>query len=493
MAKKSLVSTKYKNFNSRSFDAGRLGRMEDLNETRNINFDLSSSIATIRARCRALAQNDPHIVKALSLLRNNIIGNSGIDLHVQARKQNGQLDAVFNTTIEDAWWEFGKYGISTTCGTMTFVELQKLIIESIARDGEFFCVKRYGSEYGKFGFQLDLIPIELLSHSFSGYAENGNVIFQSIEYNRNLKPVAYWISDEMQHQTVTTFTQNYKQPSLRIPADQCFHLFEKHYVGQSRGFPWIVSAVLPIHHLNSYRISELEQARIASLKQLFYTLPAGSEGMSQEDIDAAGRINTRLEPGGSDILPAGVVPQVIDFNSPNANMPEFVKVQLKAISSGLCLSYSSIANDLESINFSSAKYSFQEDITTYQNKQQWFIDHFLNRVYEDWFKYQSDTGRLSVPSSKQTKGLYVKWTPRGFRSVNLVETAKAAILLRQLGLASLTQLSAEFLGLDWEETITQIAAENEKLEELDVQLDAFIDVLKLEALTEVETTPSKKE
>lgn len=492
MAKKQ-TQPKYKNFNSRSFDAGRIGRMEDLNETRNINFDLSSSIATIRARCRALAQNDPHIVKALSLLRNNIIGNTGIDLHVQARKQNGQLDETFNRAIEDAWWEWGKFGVSTTCGTMTFVELQKLIIESIARDGEFFCVKRYGSQFGKSGFQIDLIPIELLSHSFSGYSENGNIIFQSVEFNRSLRPVAYWISDEVVNPTVNSFTQTYKQPNIRIPADQCFHIFEKHYVGQVRGFPWLVSAVLPIHHLNSYRISELEQARIASLKQLFYTLPAGSEGMSQEDIDAAGRIRTSLEPGGSDILPAGVVPQVIDFNSPNANMPEFVKIQLKAISSGLCLSYSSIANDLESINFSSAKYSFQEDITTYQNKQQWWIDNFLNRVYEDWFKYQVDTGRLGIPSSKQTKGLYVKWTPRGFRSVNLVETAKACTLLRQLGLASLTQLSSEFLGLDWEETITQIAAENEKMEELDVQLDAFIDILKLEALTEVETNPGKNE
>jgi lambda family phage portal protein len=463
--------------------------MEDLNETRNINFDLSSSIATLRSRCRALAQNDPHITKALNSWRNNIIGNTGIDLHVQARKQNGTLDDVLNKLVEDAWWEFGKYGVSTTCGTMTFVELEKLIIESIARDGEFLAIKKFGSQFGPSGFQLDLIPIEYLSHAFNGYADNGNIIFQSIEFNRYLRPVAYWISDELINPTVTTFTQSYKQPSIRIPAEDCYHIFEKHYVGQVRGFPWIVSAVLPIHHLNSYRISELEQARIASLKQLFYTMPAGSEGMSQEDIDAAGRINTRLEPGGADILPQGVVPQVIDFNSPNSDMPDFIKAQLKAISSGLCMSYSALANDLESINFSSAKYAFAEDVTMYQNKQAWFIDHFLGRVYVDWLKYQFDTGRISIPGSKYTKCLDVKWTPRGFKSVNLVETAKAATLLYQLGLASLTQLSAELLGVDFEETITQIAAENKRLEALGIKLPAMIDILKLEALTAAETNP----
>jgi lambda family phage portal protein len=294
----------------------------------------------------------------------------------------------------------------------------------------------------------------------------------------------------MTNQTVNSFTQNYKQPSIRIPADDCIHLFVKHYVGQARGFSWLVSAVLPIHHLNSYRISELEQARIASLKQLFFTLQPGVEGMSQEDIDASARINQKLEPGGVDILPMGVTPQVIDFNSPNANLPDFLKAQLKAVSSGLCLSYASLANDLESINFSSAKYAFNEDITTFQNLQSWFVEHFLNRVYEDWLKYQVDTGRLAIPASKYSKCLSPKWTPKGFRSVNLTETAKAATMLYQLGLASLTQLSSEFLGLDWEETITQISAENKKMESLGVELPALIDILKLEALTQAESNQS---
>jgi capsid protein len=155
------------------------------------------------------------------------------------------------------------------------------------------------------------------------------------------------------------------------------------------------------------------------------------------------------------------------------------------------LSYSSIANDLESINFSSAKYSFAEDVTTFQNKQQWFIDHFLNRVYEDWLKYQVDSGRLAIPATKYSKCLSPKWTPRGFRSVNLTETAKAATMLYQLGLASLTQLSSEFLGLDWEETITQIAAEQQKMESLDVELPALVDILKLEALESSQIESSK--
>lgn len=483
---------KYKNQNIRSLNAARQGRLDDLDETYSINLDLTSSIYTIRNRSRALAQNDPHITKALQLWRNNIIGNTGIDLHVQSTKQNGRLDDNPNKMIELAWKDWGKYGISTTDGCMSFVELNKLIIESVARDGEFFAIKKFGSQFGPAGFQLDLIPIECLSHAYNGYTSNGNVIFQSVEFDRNLRPVAYWLSSQLKNPMATLSNAIPTAPSIRIPADQCYHLFERHYVGQVRGFPWIVSAILALHHLNAYRISELEMARVASLKQLYFTIPVGEGGISQEDIDAIGQINTNLTPGGADILPMGATPTVVDFNSPNSNMPDFIKAQLKAAASGLCMSYSAIANDLESINFSSAKYSFLEDQTMFKNKQQWFIDNFLDRVYRDWLKYQLDTNRIPLPANKYSKYCSVKWTPRGFASVNLVETAKSAIMLYQLGIASLSQLSAELLGVDFDETIKSIAEENEKMETLGIKLPVMADILKLEALTQQQENQQNK-
>jgi capsid protein len=173
-------------------------------------------------------------------------------------------------------------------------------------------------------------------------------------------------------------------------------------------------------------------------------------------------------------------------------MPDFIKAQLKGVSSGLDLSYATLANDLENINFSSAKYATLEDQSMYQNKQHWFIDCFLDRYYRDWLLYQLLTGYIPLPLSKYSKYCRVKWTPRGFKSVNMVETAKAAQLLYGMGLASLTQLSSELLGSDWEETIQTIANENKKLEKLDVKLPALIDILTLEKIAPDNTDSTTK-
>ena len=477
--KKATEPTRYK----RSFDAAKFGRTIDITGTRNINQDLLGSLETVRDRCRQLAQNDPYIRKALTLWKQNIIGANGITLHAQSKKNNGELDDSNNETIEEGWKYWNKYGNSTLCGSLSGTLRDQLIIESVARDGEVLIVKREGEGYGKYGFQLEFIPIEQFPSTYVGLASNGNTIFQSIEVDKNLKPVAYWITDKKASNIQTTITgASIIQPTIRIPAEQCLHIFEKHYAGQMRGFPWIVTSVLSLHHLNQYKIAELEHARLASANQLFFTAPANPEGLTDEDIDQMGNISVDMVTAQAQILPQGVDIKTADWNSPNANMPDFVKTQLKGIASGLGLSYSTLANDLENINFSSAKYADLQDQATYKNKQQWFIDVFLDRVYCEWLKIQLIRGNLgSLPFSKFEKFCCVKWTCQGFRNVNLSEQAKAFSTLYGLGVMSLTDISGE-LGMDFDDTITQISRENKKLESLGIELIVMKDLYALDVM-----------
>lgn len=325
---------------ARSFDAAKVGRMEDLLQTKSINVDLQGSLEILRGRCRQLAQNNPHIIKALTLYKQNIIG-CGIDLHVQSKKANGELDDTANDIIEDSWDEFHRLGNYTINGTLTGTDAQKLIIETIARDGEVLLVKRkIDGDY-----KLEFVNIDQFPSMYIGTTTTGNIIYQSVEFNRDMKPVAYWIVSNTIQNTISHI-QNVSQqrPDVRIPAEECFHLFEKHYVNQVRGYPWLVSAVINLHHMALYLQSELEQARIASMNQIFFTLPSNPENISDEDIDQAGSINTNLVAGGTQILPLGVDIKTVDFSSPNSDTPEFVKIQLKSIASGLNLSYSALAN-----------------------------------------------------------------------------------------------------------------------------------------------------
>lgn len=472
-----VKSDRYK----RSFDAIKSGRMEDLLQSRSINDDLRGALETIRGRCRQLALNNPHIIKALTLYKQNIIG-CGIDLHIQSKKANGELDDTANDLIEESWDEFHRLGNYTLDGTMTGNDAQKLLIECVARDGEALIIKhKFGNEY-----KLEFVNVDFFPSSYVGLTNSGNVIYQSVEFNRQLKPVAYWIVRDQSNNIQNLQNVNIKQPDTRIPADMCFHLFEKHHPNQVRGYPWLVSAVLNLHHLNLYLQSELEQARIASMNQIFFTLPSDSDGMKDEDIDAASNLRVELVSGSSQVLPPGLDVKTVDFSAPNSDTPDFVKVQLKSIASGLNLSYSTLANDLENINFSSAKYADVQDQQFYKSQQKWFIDNFLDPLYRDWLMYQLLTGNIALPMSKYKNYCKVVFSPQGFRSVNLVETAKAALMLNSMGVMSLSKISQEFFGMDWTETVNQIARENKLLDKLDIQLPSMVEVMKLDLIEDAQ-------
>jgi lambda family phage portal protein len=482
---KAAKKTRY----GRSFNAAAVGRTIDIGQTKSINADLAGSLEVVRGRCRQLAQNDPYIGKALQLWKNNIVGATGIDLHVQGRKSSGAQDKVANDAIELHWADFMRYGCPTTCGTLSGVDAMKLIIESVARDGECLVAIRRGKQYGKQGYQLDLIPIEQFSSVYHGIASNGNTIFQSVEVDSNMRPVAYWINSVPQNgQRAAIYSAMTATPDTRILAEDCLHIFEKHYIGQLRGFPWIVSAVLNLHHLDMYKLTELENARLAAANKIFFTAPVDEGGLAEESIEKMGTMHFDHTSAGISSLPQGWDVKSVSWDCPNANMPDFVRTQLKGIAAGMGLSYASVANDLEKVNFSSSKYAALEDQTSFQNKQRWFIDCFVDRVYCDWLKYQLMTNRLNLPFAKYQKYCNVKFTPRGFRSVNLMETARAALILNNMGLASLTQISSEMFGLDWEETLQQLTIENDLLGKAGIKLPSQVDVLKLEMMAETPDT-----
>jgi capsid protein len=98
---------------------------------------------------------------------------------------------------------------------------------------------------------------------------------------------------------------------------------------------------------------------------------------------------------------------------------------------------------------------------------------------------------LSLPFSKYEKYCNVKWTAKGFKSVNLVETARSYVMLYNLGILSLQQISSE-IGLDWEETISMVARENKKIEQLGIKLNNNIDVYQLEQNSQVDNNLSDK-
>lgn len=440
--------------NSRSytgFAAAQYGNMLDLNETVSINQDIRGGLNTLRRRARSIVQNDGIATGIITNYQNNIVGPRGITLSVQGKDTNGALDTKANARIEQEWEKWSKYGNCTVEGNTDFVKTKELILKTVAVDGECLISLRRGEQFGKWNFQLEVLPADQLDENYFAITDEGNVIFQGVELNDYGKPIAYHI---FQHNRWDPMLYNNRQNTrIRVPASEIIHLFDVQSPKQVRGVSWFASALLSLHHCNLLQQTELQMSRIASLKQVIYTIDKPDEfTVDDELIEAAQMINKQLSPGAVEILPPGMSVVTPDMGSPNTNLTEFKKTILRDVSAAMGVSYNAIAKDLESISYSSARFGAMEDRVSYQSKQRWFINTFVNRVYEEWLAVQFMTG--TIPFNNYEKFCNVKWNPRGWQSVDPQKDTNANAVAVLLGIKSRSEICSE-TGRDYAEVIQE--------------------------------------
>ena len=65
-----------------------------------------------------------------------MVGPYGVNVQAKARNADGSLDAPGNKIVENAWKVWGQRGNCTVDGRLSWVDAQRLFVETLARDGE---------------------------------------------------------------------------------------------------------------------------------------------------------------------------------------------------------------------------------------------------------------------------------------------------------------------------------------------------------------------
>lgn len=445
---------------TRAFNASAYAPTLDLGETLAINNDIRGGLNTIRRRARNMVQNNGHAKGVLINYKNNIIGPRGIKLTCQAKNdRTGALDTKGNSRIETEFSNWGKYGNCDVTGGMDWIKIQEMALTTTATDGECLILIRRGPEFGKWNFQLELIPAEQLDENYFFVTPEGNIVFQGVELNDYGRPIAYHIWQK-NRQDPMLYT-NHSNQRLRIPASDIIHLFDADSPKQVRGISWFIASLLNIHHIELLQNAELQMARLATLKQIIYTIDKPDEySVGDEELDAAAMIKRTLSPGDVEILPPGITPHAIDWSSPHSGLEKITKTILRNVSSGMGLNYAALSGDMESVNYSSARFQALETRASYQSKQRWFINSFVERVYRAWLDVQFTTGLIPFPYDRFEKFCDVKFTGRGWQSVDPQKenAANAAALL--LGTKTRSEICAES-GRDYSEVLQELIMEEQ--------------------------------
>ena len=452
------------------YAAARVDRLSSGWTVQNLSSDavLRFQLQALRARSRQLAEDNDYAKKFLDMVVGNVAGPNGIKMQMKAKNPDGNPDKWANQIIETAWASWSQKGVCDVTGSLSWRDAQRLFIRTVAMDGECLVRKVRGFD-NAYGFAIQFMEADYLSELLQQDLGSRGEVRMGVEMDSWGRPTAYHLfqknpTDYPYGQTVTSYE--------RISANDIIHGFIKLRPSQSRGVPWMHSAMTRLNMLGGYEEAEVVAARVAASKMGFFTSSSGDEYVG-DDVDDNGNIITEAEPGIFEKLPHGFDFKEFNPQHPVGNFGPFMKTALRGIASGLNVSYNSLASDLESVNYSSIRAGTLDERDYWQMLQGWMIDAFCQPIFADWLYQQIATNKLNLPLAKFDKFNAAKWLPRGWKWVDPLKDIEANIL----GIRSGIQTRADTVGQggeDLEEIFSQLKAEEDLAKKYGLEFDTSV-------------------
>jgi lambda family phage portal protein len=406
---------------------------------------------------RDLDRNNSWAHGAFNSIVNNIVG-SGIRLEAQIRTAGGKLLSKANDACEDQWDQWSS-GCDLT-GSVSFHDFQRMVERELWVAGEVLVAKVVPTDNRPIPLALEVIESERLWAYDRD--EGQNRIIQGVEYTPSGAVAAYWIHPEHPADSLAV------KDLQRVPASRVLHIFHPERPGQVRGLSPVASVARNFEALGQFMDHELTRARVASAFALMIRRGGSSlapkfptQGLSTTEYDSNGSVvDDRGNPlahleggmifyGGPNDSIEGTGPSI--QNSP---FEQFITVNLRAIATGLGISYELLARDYTKCNFSSARQSTLEDRKHWEPRQQFLIRRLCSPVF-GWFSELAFMAGVP-PFAGRAKQIEVDWITRQREYVDPTKEIQADILAVQHGFTTYTKIAAKH-GTDAHENIRQNA------------------------------------
>ena len=447
--------------NIRQWDTARISDISSEWNVYNrpVDVDIRYGMSLIRARARQLAQNSDHAKGFLRIVRNNIVGAPGFVLQSKASRANGRPDTATRERVEAEWRDWGKRGNCEISGKFSWRSLQRHVIETVVRDGEAFLrILPYWDN--RWGFALQVIDPEAVDIAYDGEYQ-GREIRMGVELDEYRKPVAYWVQAEPR-----LSRSSYRNGErFRVPAEEMIHVYLPEFVWQSRGVSWLAVSAGRLHMIQGTEDAEVTASRASAAKFAAYEAqewapapePIGSNILGPDGqplTSDPGAFAQDLAPGAMEVVPYGYQLRMLDPQHPNSAMPDFLKWALRSTATGWGVSYNTIGNDAEGVNYTSLRFFLGVERDNWMEMQDWFEEDLPSPVFDRWLDNQIMFGNLSPRPGQEHQLRARKWQPRRWEGPDPVKQAQADETELRIGSTTLHEIAAR-KGRDFDDMLAQ--------------------------------------
>jgi lambda family phage portal protein len=459
------------------FAGGAVGRLTASMATwsASVNSDLDGALHIMRARGRALAANNEHGRRFLSLVGANIVGRNNPQLQVRAyfqgaRSQAPTLDKAANDAIETHWQRWGKTA-DITGKHRNLSGFWRMVAKAVARDGEAL-VRKVRDRNLPYGYALQALEADRLDENINTRLANGNAVRQGVEIDTTGRAVAYHIRSNHPGESFA-----YATPGIeRVPAEDMLHIFLPERAEQVRGVTWFHAVIIrgsTIHRFEDAAViaAEIGASKVAVLKSSADAV-AGEVGAGIADgtSDGTARGIPQINAEAGEILDLTAFPgtTIEGWNPeyPHANFESFLKACLRGLAAGLDVAAHNLTGDMTDVNYSSARIAELAEREMWMCLQDWFIATVVEPIYTEWLAIALLRGDIkfeasgkAIPAERLEKFQTAsRFLGRRWSWVDPAKEMEANQAGVQLGVTSRTRIAAE-QGIDIEDVIDELQQE----------------------------------
>jgi lambda family phage portal protein len=429
------------------------------------NVAVGVNLTKLRDAARDLVRNNPYAESALSTIVDHAVGWG-----IEPAEKNERFMAWAGSTDCDA------------DGLHDFAGIQKLVTRTVAESGE--CIVRRRWRRLEDGLPLPF-QVQVLEPDYIDTAKdvatlpNGGRIVQGVEFDPLGRRSAYWLFREHPGSSVLRGGALTGQ-SYRVPAADIAHVFKASRPGQVRGPSWFAPVLVRFNDFADYEDATLIKQKIAACLAVLVTDVDGSSaplGTETAATDTTPPIDS-LAPGMIQNIPPGrnveivTPPTVGDYK-------DFSQTSLRAIATGLGVSYEDLTGDYTNLPFSAARMS---RIRHWARVDDWrwrmLIPMLMNPVW-GWAAEAADFAGVPMPER-------TNWTPPPMPMVEPDKEGLAIARNIRAGIQTLPDALRE-RGYIPDVFLQEYKDSNDKLDALGIVLDC--DPRKMTQAGQVQGTP----